>query len=91
MPNTKTKGIKLNKDILNQLKALAKLRRRSPQRLMKQALEAYLEQEERYGREKREDEERWERYQLTGESVPHDVASDWLKQLAHGKAASCPK
>ncbi len=42
-------------------------------------------------REKREDMERWERYQLTGEAIPHEKAAVWIENLARGNVRPCPK
>ena len=41
--------------------------------------------EEKYEQEKREDMERWERYQLTGDAVPHEKAVEWIENLVQGK------
>ena len=86
-----TQGIKLDATTRTRLKALGELRGRSPHWLMCTAIERYLEQEEAYEQEKREDMERYEQYLLTGNAVSHADASRWLKQLAKGKAAPCPK
>jgi predicted transcriptional regulator len=88
---TTTQGVKLNETTSQRLKALGKLKKRSPHFLMKTAIENYIEREENYEKEKLEDAQRWERYELTGEAVSHDAASQWLTDLAQGKAASCPK
>ena len=88
---TITQGVKLDESTCQRLKALAKLRDRSPHWLMRTAIEKYLEQEEHYEREKVEDMERWERYQLTGNAVPHQKVKNWLDQMASGKETPCPK
>ena len=41
--------------------------------------------EEKYEQEKREDMERWERYQLTGDAVSHEKATEWIENLAQVK------
>jgi predicted transcriptional regulator len=86
-----TQGIKLDDDTRRRLKALGEMRNRSPHWLMRTAIQAYLDREEKYEREKREDMARWERYQLTGEAVSHDAATRWLDDLAQGKVTPCPK
>ncbi|MDR3424501.1 MAG: hypothetical protein P4M13_05410 [Alphaproteobacteria bacterium] len=40
-----------------------------------------MNREEDYEREKREDMERWEHYQLTGEAVSHEEVVAWLESL----------
>lgn len=86
-----TQGVKLDEDVRRRLKDLGKLKNRSPHYLMRAAIESYLEREENYEREKREDNERWEHYRLTGEAVPHEKVTAWLEDLARGKASPCPK
>ncbi len=88
---TTTQGVKLDESTCQRLKELGKLRDRSPHWLMRAAIEKYLDQEERFEIEKREDMERWERYQLTGNAVPHEKVKSWLGELAAGKEKSCPK
>lgn len=88
---TTTQGVKLDESTCQRLKELGRLRERSPHWLMRTAIEKYLEQEEHFEREKREDMERWERYQLTGKTVPHAKVTKWLGELAAGKNKPCPK
>ncbi len=53
---------------------------------MKTAIESYLNPEEHCEREKREDQERWERYELTDQAISHEGATVWLSKLAQGDA-----
>ncbi len=89
--STTTQGIKLDETTRARLKTLGEIRGRSPHWLMKTAIQRFLEQEEAAERERREDMDRWEQYQLTGKAVTHDAAAKWLKGLSRGKAAKCPK
>ena len=84
-------GIKLGDGVRERLKVLGEIRMRSPHWLMRAAIEDYLEREEAFEREKREDMERWETYQATGIAVTHDKAARWLRDLVDGKAKPCPK
>ncbi len=86
-----TKGIKLDDTTLQRLAALARIRDRSAHWLICRAIETFLEREENYEREKREDMERWEHYHLTGMAIPHEKAAEWLEKLAQGKVTTCPK
>ena len=65
-----TKSIKLDATTWQRLAALARIRDRSPHWLMCKAIETFSDREENYERKKREDMERWERYQLTGVRYP---------------------
>ena len=81
-------GVKLDENTRLRLKALSESRSRSVHWLMKAAIDSYLDREEAYEREKQEDMERWERYQLTGEAIPQEQVLDWLGDLAEGKVRS---
>jgi predicted transcriptional regulator len=87
----KTLALKLDEDIHQRLQALGKLRARSPQWLMRAAVLEYLEREETYERERREDQERWERYLLSGEAVEHDDVVEWLDSIGTASERPCPR
>lgn len=86
-----THGIKLDEETAKRLKTLGEVRDRSPHWLMKTAIEQYLIREEHYEREKQEDAQRWQHYQLTGEAIAHDVATKWLTALAQSEEVACPQ
>ena len=77
-----TVGIKLDEDTRERLQQLSALKDRSPHWIMKTAIREYLEREEAYERERREDEERWARYLRTGAFVDNDTMLRWLDGLA---------
>jgi predicted transcriptional regulator len=83
---TGTQGIKIDEQTRARLKRLGEQRDRSPHWLMRTAITEYLDREERYEQEKAEDMARWERYQLTGEAIPHKDVAKWLGDVANGKA-----
>jgi predicted transcriptional regulator len=85
-----TQGVKLDEATKQRLKILGEQRNRSPHWLMRTAIARYLDEEECYEREKREDMERWETYRLTGKAISHDVAAEWLADLAKGEIGPCP-
>ncbi len=85
-----TQGIKLDDVTKKRLKELGEKRDRSPHWLMKTAIEDYLNREEQYEREREEDQDRWERYQLTGVAVEHGKVTHWLHNLAEGEESPCP-
>ena len=87
---TTTIGIKLDEHTKERLKQLGEARSRSPHWLMRFAIQQFLDREENYEREKREDMERWERFQLTGQAVSHDTAAAWLTKLAEDEDGPCP-
>ncbi|MBL1278354.1 MAG: toxin-antitoxin system [Ectothiorhodospiraceae bacterium] len=84
-----TMGVKLNDDIRKRLKALGALKERTPHWLMKKAIQEYLEKEEACEREKAEDQQRWQRYQETGEYLDQEEVRIHLMHLVdqvHTKA-----
>lgn len=93
MATTKTinTGVKLDESLHARLKTLSLAKDRTPHWLMKTAIEEYVAREESYEREKREDMERWERYQLTGKAVPHDDVEAWLSSWGSENELPCPK
>jgi predicted transcriptional regulator len=77
-----TIGIKLDDDTRRRLQALGQRRDRSPHWLMKTAIRQYLEREERFERERQEDEERWRRYLDSGAYIDNTSMMAWLDGLA---------
>lgn len=76
-----TQGIKLDDTTTERLKMLASQRKRTAHWLMREAIADYLEREERYEREKQEDQARWENYVLTGRAIPEAEAEARLRAL----------
>ncbi len=71
-------AVKLEPEIQDRLKRLAAAKRRSPHWLMKEALREYVEKEEAAEKLRQETLERWEAYQLSGESVSNEAVMAWL-------------
>ncbi len=86
-----TQGIKLDEETSRRLKALAEERNRSAHWLMRAAITDYLDREERYEQEKKEDMAEYEEYLLTGKAIDNETVTEWLNTLAHGKKAPWPK
>jgi len=83
-----TVGVRLNEDIQNRLEALGKARDRSPHYLMKKAIERFLEIEEALEAERQITISRWEKYELTGETVDHTDVEEWASSVRPSKAKS---
>ena len=77
-----TVGIRLDEETQARLKKLGRNRDRSPHYLMKEAVETYLAREEIIEAEKMLIKERWEKFELTGETLSHDDVKDWAKSLS---------
>jgi predicted transcriptional regulator len=86
-----TQAIKLDDETSSRLKTLAHQRNRSAHWLIRDALQRYLAEEERYEREKAEDLAEYEDYLLTGKAVDNEAVASWLDELASGKKTTWPK
>lgn len=84
MPKMINTGIKLEESLHQRLKTLSTVKARSSHWLMKAAIEQYVQREEQYEQEKREDMERWERYQLTRQAVAQPAVKAWLNTWGNG-------
>jgi predicted transcriptional regulator len=85
-----TVGVKLDDEMRERLKALGEHKRRSTHWLMKEAIRDYVEREEQVERERQLTLERWERYEMAGESVRHEEVEEWLDSLGTAREKACP-
>lgn len=81
MPNLSTMGVKLERTTRERLKSLGRLKERTPHFLVRKAIDEYLEREERWEAEKREDQERWEEFVNTGESASLQEVTEMMRTL----------
>lgn len=72
-----TMGVRLSEATQHRLEALGKARDRTPHYLMKAAVERFLEVEEALETERRTVKARWEKFELTGETVDHADVKAW--------------
>ena len=91
MSKTVNTGIKLDASLHERLKALSQIRDRSPHWLMRTAITEYVEREEAYEREKREDLQRWEHYQTSGNAIPNEAVDNWLASWGSESELPCPR
>ena len=80
-----TVGVKLDRETRDRLGRLGHAKDRSTHWMMKEAIGRYLNIEERYEREKREDEARWQRYVDTGHSISHTTVKKKIDELVARK------
>lgn len=76
-----TQGIRLEEKTQKRLKWLAEQKDRSMNYLIKEAINRYLEDEERFEREKKEDQARLQHFLDTGEHITHAQMKGSLKKL----------
>ena len=91
MPKLSTTSVKLDTEIKERVQRLAEARRRSPHWVMREAIEQYVEREEKRERFRQDALAAWTHYQTTGLHVTADEADSWLAKLEAGKQAAPPK
>jgi predicted transcriptional regulator len=91
MPNASTTSLKLDVEIKKRVQRLASARRRSPHWLMREAIEEYVEREEKRERFRQAALGAWAHYQTTGLHVTAEEADSWLAKLEAGKDVAPPK
>ncbi len=80
--NDHTKSLPLDAELQARLSALAAKLGRSVEGLAQDILQSHLDEQERLTQEQQEDEERWQRYLATGQSVPYQTVRAKLHRLA---------
>ncbi|MFZ0814154.1 MAG: ribbon-helix-helix protein, CopG family [Candidatus Sulfotelmatobacter sp.] len=91
MPNPSTTSLKLDSETKDRVRRLAAARRRSPHWLMREAIEEYVEREEKREQFRQDALAAWDHYQTTGLHATAEEADAWLAKLESGKAAAPPK
>jgi predicted transcriptional regulator len=90
MATLSTTSLKLDSAIKERVHRLASARRRSPHWIMREAVEQYVEREEKRERLWQEALAAWADYQTTGLHVTAGEADAWLAKLEAGKRAPIP-
>lgn len=90
MPTVATTSVKLDLDVKDRLQKLAEARQRKPHWLMKEAINQYLEREEKRQSFYDDAREAWEEYQATGLHVTLEEADAWLAELEAGNDVEPP-
>jgi predicted transcriptional regulator len=91
MPKPSTTSVKLDVEIKERVQRLASARRRSPHWVMREAIEEYVEREEKRERFRQDALTAWAHYQTTGLHTTAEEADSWLAKLEAGKGAAPPK
>ena len=91
MSTPSTTSLKLDVEIKQRVQRLASARRRSPHWLMREAIEEYVEREEKREQFRQDALAAWANYQNTGLHVTAEEADDWLAKLEAGEDADPPK
>jgi predicted transcriptional regulator len=91
MSKPSTTSLKLDNTIKHRVQQLASARRRSPHWLMREAIEEYVEREEKREKLRQDALAAWDHYQATGLHVTFEEADTWLSKLEAGKNSAAPK
>jgi predicted transcriptional regulator len=91
MPTLPTTSLKLDSETKARLQKLAHARRRSSHWLMREAIEQYVEREERREEFRQDALAAWAEYQATGLHVTAEEADAWLARLEAGEDAEPPE
>ena len=91
MATVSTTSLKLDSAIKERVHRIAAARRRSPHWVMREAVEQYVEREEKREKFRQDAMAAWTHYQTTGFHVTAAEADAWLAKLEAGKKAAPPK
>jgi predicted transcriptional regulator len=91
MPATTTTSLKLDRDLKSRVHRLAEARRRSPHWVMREAVEQYVEREEKREQLRQDALAAWNHYQTTGLHAMAEEVDAWLAKLETGKKTKAPK
>jgi predicted transcriptional regulator len=91
MATLSTTSLKLDSAMKERVNRLASARRRSPHWVMREAVEQYVEREEKRERLRQDALAAWADYQATGLHVTAKEADAWLTKIEAGKRAVIPK
>ena len=84
-------AIKIDPDIKERIKHLADARQRTPHWLMREAINQYVEREEKREAFRQAGMAAWQEYQATGQHVTATEADAWLAKLEAGDDAEPPE
>jgi predicted transcriptional regulator len=90
MSDASTTSLKLDAETKARLRRLAEARRRSAHWLMREAIEQYVEREERRETLRQDALAAWAEFQATGRHVTESEADAWLARLEAGEEAEPP-
>lgn len=91
MPSTSTTSLKLDNELKSRVHRLAEARRRSAHWVMREAVEQYVEREEKRESLRQDALAAWNHYQTTGLHVTAEESDAWLAKLEAGEDAEAPE
>lgn len=88
---TRPVAVKLDQGTRDRMKRLADAKHRTPHWLMREAIEQYVDREEKREAFRQDGLRAWANYQATGLHATHAEADAWLEQLEAGNDVEPPK
>lgn len=87
----KTMSVKLDDTMRERIKSLAEVRQRTMHWVMREAIEQYVEREEKREAFRQATLAAWQEYQESGLHASGDEVDAWLGQLAEGQDVEPPR
>lgn len=84
-------AVKLDQDIRDRIKRLAETRNRTTHWMMREAIQQYVEREEKREAFRQDGIRAWNDYQVTRLHVTHEEADAWLARLEAGERVEPPE
>lgn len=84
-------SLKLDPAIKERVQRLASARRRTPHWILREAVEQYVEREEKREQLRQDAQAAWAHYQATGLHATAEEADTWLAKLEAGEDAAPPQ
>jgi len=91
MPTRSTTSLKLDSELKERVQRLASARRRSPHWIMREAVEQFVDREEKRERFRQDALVAWAQFQTTGLHTTAEEADTWLAKLEAGEDAEAPE
>jgi predicted transcriptional regulator len=91
MTPASTTSLKLDSELKTRVQRIAEASRRSPHWLMREAVEQYVDREEKRALLRQDALAAWNHYQTTGLHATGEEVDAWLAKLEAGKKAKAPK
>jgi predicted transcriptional regulator len=91
MANTHPIAVKLDTQLHDRVRGLAKSQNRTPHYLMREAIAQYVEREEKRASLRDDALAAWQAFQTTGQHLSQGEADRWLAQLEAGEHVGPPE
>jgi len=91
MATTSTTSLKLDAEMKERVQRLASAQRRTAHWVMREAIEQYVERQEKREQFLRDGLAAWEDYRATGLHLTEEEVDDWLAKLEAGEDAELPE